>query len=100
MKIFNLVLNPVLDGYNYKRFNNIQARNKLLEIIDVRQFVVSCSICNRNEKPNRKARWKLTSYHASAPMERVHLDFIGPFPLTSKQNVYVLMMVDQFTKWV
>ena len=33
-------------------------------------------------------------------MEREHLDFMGPFPLTSKQNVYVLMMVDQFTKWV
>ena len=67
---------------------------------DVRQFVVSCSICNRNKKPNRKARWKLTSYHAGAPMERVHLDFMGPFSLTSKQNVYVLMKVDQFTKWV
>ena len=67
---------------------------------DVRQFVVSCSICNRNKKPNRKARWKLTSYHVGAPMERVHLDFMGPFPLTSKHNVYVLMMVDQFTKWV
>ena len=33
-------------------------------------------------------------------MERVRLDYMGPFPLTSKQNVYVLMIVDQFTKWV
>ena len=64
---------------------------------DVGHFVLTCSICNRNKKPNRKARWKLTSYHASAPMERVHL---GPFQPTSKQNVYVLMIVDQFTKWV
>ncbi len=33
-------------------------------------------------------------------MERVHLDFLGPLPRTSQGNEYVLMMVDQFTKWV
>ena len=71
-------------------FQKLQMSDSLLYLV---LFVI-------NEKQNRKARWKLTSYHASAPMERVHLDFIGPFPLTSKQNVYVLMMVDQFTKWV
>ena len=33
-------------------------------------------------------------------MERVHLDFLGPFPRTARGNEYVLVMVDQFTKWV
>ena len=33
-------------------------------------------------------------------MERVHLDFLGPLPTTKNNNSYVLMMVDQFTKWV
>jgi hypothetical protein len=33
-------------------------------------------------------------------MERVHLDFLGPLPRTQKENEYVLVMVDQFTKWV
>ena len=33
-------------------------------------------------------------------MERVHLDFLGPFPVTKRNNSYILMMVDQFTKWV
>ncbi|KAK3105395.1 hypothetical protein FSP39_024200 [Pinctada imbricata] len=67
---------------------------------DVKHFVISCSVCNRNKKPNRRARCKFTSYHAGSPMERVHLDFLGPLPLTSNSNAYVLMMVDQFTKWV
>ena len=67
---------------------------------DVKMFVVSCSLCNRNKKPNRKAKCKLTSYHAGAPMERVHLDFLGPLPVTKNNNAYVLMIVDQFTKWV
>ena len=67
---------------------------------DIKHFVVSCATCNRNKKPNRKARCKLTSYHAGAPMERVHIDFMGPFPVTKQNNAHILMMVDQFTKWV
>ena len=42
----------------------------------------------------------MTVYHASTPMESVHLVFLGPLPQTLRGNVYVLMMVDQFTKWV
>ena len=33
-------------------------------------------------------------------MERVHLDFLGPLPKTPSGNEHVLVMVDQFTKWV
>lgn len=42
----------------------------------------------------------MIKYHAGAPMERVHLDFLGPRPKTPKGNEYVRVMVDQFTKWV
>ncbi|KAK3084013.1 hypothetical protein FSP39_006719 [Pinctada imbricata] len=67
---------------------------------DVKSYVISCSHCNRNKKPNRKARCRFTSYYAGSPMERVHLDFLGPLPMTKNNNSFVLMMVDQFTKWV
>ena len=33
-------------------------------------------------------------------MERVRLDFFGSLPLTEEGNEYILMMVDNFTKWV
>ncbi len=66
----------------------------------VGQYVQSCSVCNQNKKPNRKARFPLMSFQAGLPMERVHLDFLGPLPRTAQGNEYVLMMVDQFTKWV
>ena len=42
----------------------------------------------------------MLKYHAGAPMERVHLDFLGPLPRTARGNEFVLVMVDQFTKWV
>lgn len=67
---------------------------------DIRNYVATCGTCNRNKKPSRHAKAPLKSYQAGAPMERVHLDFLGPLPKTPNGNEYVLMMVDQFTKWV
>ena len=60
-----------------------------------------CKIsCNKNKKATRKARCPMTQYHAGVPFERVHIDFIGPLPETTKGNSYILVLVDQFTKWV
>ena len=33
-------------------------------------------------------------------MEGVHIDILGPFPNTAARSEHILMMVDQFTKWV
>jgi len=67
---------------------------------DVSSFVKGCMECNKNKKATVMARHPMLSYHAGAPMERVHLDFIGPLPRTEQGNEHILMMVDQFTKWV
>ena len=67
---------------------------------DIQNFVSSCHSCNVNKKASKHARFPLTSFHAGAPMERVHLDFLGPLPRTERGNGYCLVMVDQFTKWV
>ena len=60
---------------------------------------MTCNICNTNKKANRKAKGSLGSYHAGAPMERLHIDILGPLQITKKGNCYILMVVDQFTKW-
>lgn len=67
---------------------------------DVEKYIVGCSLCNQQKKPNRHTRHPLTHYQAEAPMERVHLDFVGPLPKTDRGNEHILIMVDQFTKWV
>ena len=67
---------------------------------DVELFVKSCNVCNRNKKANTKAKAGLGQYHAGIPMERVHIDILGPFTPSNKGNQYVLMIVDQFTKWL
>ncbi|XP_048242778.1 uncharacterized protein LOC125375886 [Haliotis rufescens] len=67
---------------------------------DIKLYVSTCSTCSRNKGPVRHARSPMINFHAGAPMERVHLDFIGPLPKSKLGNQYILMMVDQFTKWV
>ncbi|XP_070546257.1 uncharacterized protein [Ptychodera flava] len=63
---------------------------------DVRNFIAGCPKCNKNKKPRQYSKFEIVKFHAGSPMERVHLDFLGPLPKTKN----ILMMVDQFTKWV
>ena len=67
---------------------------------DVRQFVESCKTCNTQKKGNRTRRAQMKLHHAGSPMERVHVDILGPFVESCQGNRYVLVMVDQFTKWI
>lgn len=63
-------------------------------------FVRTCSKCNMNKKPSRKPRAGMGVYHAGAPMDRLHIDVLGPLTKTSHGNTVILMLIDQFTKWV
>ena len=67
---------------------------------EAKLYVRNCSVCGYNKKPNRKAKAAQKSYHSGVVMERVHIDILGPFKPSAKGNVYILMMVDQFTKWL
>ena len=62
-------------------------------------YVQACSICNRNKKASVKAKSELGQFHAGTPLERVHIDILGPLTPTTRGNKYILMLVDQFTKW-
>ncbi|VDI79723.1 nucleosome-remodeling factor subunit BPTF [Mytilus galloprovincialis] len=67
---------------------------------EIEQYVASCALCSQNKKATRPNRHPMVKHHAGAPMERVHLDFVGPLPKTERGNEHILMMIDQFTKWV
>ena len=67
---------------------------------DCKNYELACDSCGRNKKPNRKPKANLRRYHAGSPLERVHIDILGPFVRSDRGNQYILMIVDQFTKWV
>jgi hypothetical protein len=64
------------------------------------QFVKSYARCNRHKTANRKAKCPMARYHARVPMERVHLDLLGLLPESASDNTNILVVVDQFTKWM
>lgn len=68
---------------------------------DCELFTKTCAVCSVNKKPTVHPRAALGAYHVGAPMERVHVDILGPFtPPSAAGNQYVVMCVDQFTKWL
>ena len=67
---------------------------------DVETFVKSCAVCNQNKRAQTKPKAALGKYHAGSPLERIHVDILGPFTPSRNGNQYILMIVDQFTKWL
>ncbi|KAI4875706.1 hypothetical protein NFI96_023368 [Prochilodus magdalenae] len=66
---------------------------------DVELLVHCCDACTGKKGPTEKSRAPLQSLQSGAPMERVAVDVLGPFPLTDAGNRYVLAAMDFFTKW-
>ena len=66
--------------------------------LDCDLHVKTCAVCNRNKKGLKHHRAPLGKYHAGAPLDRVHIDILGPITTSENGNRYVLMLVDQFTK--
>ena len=67
---------------------------------DIELHVRACPICNLAKSASRKNQAPLKIFTSGAPMEKCHIDILGPLPTTKRGNVYVLVAVDQFTKWL
>ena len=67
---------------------------------DCEIYVQGCPECGRNKQYGTRARGPLGVYHAGFPLERVHIDILGPFPKSRSGNAYVLVLIDQFSKWL
>ena len=39
-------------------------------------------------------------YRSGGPLDRVALDIMGPLPLTKRNNKYILVIGDYFTRWM
>ena len=40
-------------------------------------YVRSCSVCNRQNKSQKKPKAHQVQYHAGSPLERIHVDILG-----------------------
>ena len=67
---------------------------------DVKLFCQQCTNCAQKKPPAKKNKAPLGQYLIGAPLERVALDIVGPFPRSDSGNKYVLVLGDYFTKWM
>ena len=67
---------------------------------DVAEWLRACDVCQRNKPGSGKGRYPLTQELATAPMERVAVDIMGPWKATALGNQYILVLQDYFSKWI
>uniref|UniRef100_A0A673NE13 Gypsy retrotransposon integrase-like protein 1 n=1 Tax=Sinocyclocheilus rhinocerous TaxID=307959 RepID=A0A673NE13_9TELE len=66
---------------------------------DVEDFCRRCDACAAYKGPLDRSHAELQQQAVGAPMERVAVDIMGPFPITERGNRFVLAAMDYFTKW-
>ena len=68
--------------------------------MDVKDWCRKCECCATRKPPAKRRQAPLQQYRVGAPMERIALDVLGPFPESNRGNRVILVVGDYFTKWV
>lgn len=67
----------------------------------VTKYISACLNCAYYKHTAGKKQGKLHVIEkVSAPCHTVHIDYVGPFETSRKQNKFVLVLVDAFTKFI
>jgi len=66
---------------------------------DVRSHIRKCPVCNRFKK-SKRPKASLQNYTVGNPMDRIALDIIGPLPRSKRNNQYILVIGDHFSRWM
>lgn len=67
---------------------------------DVKNFVNRCPECLKHKTSQQSSAGLMHTMQTNTPWEIITVDFVGPLPKSTKQNKYLLVIQDKFTKWV
>jgi hypothetical protein len=68
---------------------------------DIRQFIKACVICQKvKHQPVPELSLQKYHLHGSYPMRDLSVDSIGPLPADDLGNRHILVIIDNFTKFV
>ena len=65
----------------------------------VRRVVRRCDICQRNKKTGKSTTLSGGNLQVGRPWQQVGIDLVGPMPVTSRGNKWILVLTDHFTRW-
>lgn len=67
----------------------------------VRDYIRSCDICKETKAANTILRPPMgKQILVDQPWQRLYIDFLGPYPRSKRGNTTVLILLDQFSKFV
>ena len=66
----------------------------------VKQLIKECTNCQLQNRISIKANTLPFTISATAPMQKVCIDSMGPFPTDIHGNKYILVMTCAFSRWV
>lgn len=67
---------------------------------DVRSYCRDCIECQMRKPPQVSPVSLMQPIECSRPFELVSMDVCGPYPISERNNKYILVITDHFTKWV
>ena len=67
---------------------------------DVEKWCARCAACSARKNPRHKPKAPMKQFQSGVRWERIAIDFVGPLPKTENGNIYLMVVVDYFTKWV
>ncbi|KAM4808394.1 protein NYNRIN-like [Rhinophrynus dorsalis] len=67
---------------------------------DVKHYCDNCIVCAQVNPAPRKINAPLRIRLREGPWNCLQVDYMGPLPTTAKNNRYVLVITDLFSKWV
>ncbi|XP_058724210.1 uncharacterized protein LOC131595762 [Vicia villosa] len=67
---------------------------------DAKEHVQKCDKCQRHADMHLAPPTELKSLSSPWPFSTWGMDLLGPFPVGSYQNKYLVVAVDYFTKWI
>ncbi|VDI45138.1 Hypothetical predicted protein [Mytilus galloprovincialis] len=65
----------------------------------IKLWINSCDLCAKGKPGPGKGKSPLKSSVSTYPLDRIAIDIIGPLPITTGGNEYIMVVEDYFTKW-
>ena len=85
----------------YKTYKRLQALAYWPKMsLDVKTYIQCCQTCQIQKPENRRRPGKLQQTTVTQSWEMLGVDLMGPFPRSSSGNLYLLVFVDYYSRWV
>lgn len=67
---------------------------------DVCNYVKACEACQQFKYDNTPSSNQMQIHSVNEPWHTIGIDIMGPFPVTSRNKRFLLVIVDYFTRWI